>query len=259
MSAAQGRWASPDLVNLTDDRILNPSNTINKYIYGGNNPLKYTDPDGRGITVFYESGYPTGHIMMAAYNQQNNDFAFLSVGPQQHLDPNIPLHPSEGVPGTSEFNLPQTVDELRKNFASLTIQTSPEVAQQAIDAIRNGAGTGNSSLLGNQCSSACARVLKDIGLSPGSKGLVWTPDKLWANLNLLYGKKRPPAFVRSVLGPTIGSSPLITPAFQPGMDFGNPRYGMHVFDWLMLQLNAPVKACVTVTDSATGTTSTECQ
>jgi RHS repeat-associated protein len=259
--AALGRWTSPDLVNLTDDRLLNPSNTINKYIYGGDNPLKYVDSNGRDITVFYEQkGSNRPNIMLAAYNQQNNDFAFLSVGPQTHLDPAILSHPFEGVPGTSEFNLPQTVDDLRKNFASLTIQTSPEVAQQAIDAIRNGAGTRNWALFGNNCTSACAKVLKDIGLYLGSKsGLPWTPTKLWANLNLLYGKGRPPAFVRSILGPTIGGSDLITPTFEPGRDFGNPRYGMDTFDWLMLQLKAPLKACVTVTDSASGTTSTECQ
>ena len=40
--SALGRWTSPDLVNLTDDRLLNPSNTINKYVYGGNNPLTRT-------------------------------------------------------------------------------------------------------------------------------------------------------------------------------------------------------------------------
>jgi len=256
-SGAQGRWTSPDLVNVTNDRLLSPSNTLNKYVYGGNNPLKYMDPDGRDITVFYESGYPSGHIMMSAYNEKTNDFAFLSVGPQTHEG--ILTHPFEGVPGTSAFKIPQSVDELRQNFSSLTIQTSPEVAQQAIDAIRNGAGTGNWALLGNNCTSSCAKVLKEVGLSPGSNGgLAWTPDKLWANLNLLYGKKRPPGFVRSILGPTIGGSPLLTPSSQPGKDFGNPRYGMNVFDWLMLQLKAPVKSCVTVTDSATGTTSTEC-
>lgn len=259
MSAAQGRFTSPDAINLTDERIVNPSNTLNKYIYGGNNPLKYTDPDGKDITVFYEEGYPTGHVMLAASNQQTNDFAFLSVGPQTHLDPAILSHPLEGVPGTSAFSLPQNADDLRKNFAALTIQTSPEVAQQAIDAIRNGAGTGNYAVLGNNCTSACAKVLKDIGLYPGSKGgLPWTPSKFWANLNLLYGKKRPPAFVRSILGSTIGSSPLITPSFQLGSDFGNPRFGVNTFDWLMLQLQAPMKACVTTSDSASGTSSTEC-
>ena len=51
-SGAQGRWTSPDLVNLTSDRLLSPSSTINKYVYGGNNPLRFVDPDGRDITVF---------------------------------------------------------------------------------------------------------------------------------------------------------------------------------------------------------------
>jgi len=64
--AAQGRWTSPDAINLTDERILNPSNTLNKYIYGGNNPLKYIDPDGRDITVFYTNTGPAGHFWMVA-------------------------------------------------------------------------------------------------------------------------------------------------------------------------------------------------
>ena len=34
---------SPDLVNVAKDRIVNPANTLNKYVYGGNNPLKYID------------------------------------------------------------------------------------------------------------------------------------------------------------------------------------------------------------------------
>lgn len=47
-----GRWVSPDPVNVTEDRLLNPANTLNKYVYGGDNPLKYVDPDGRDITLF---------------------------------------------------------------------------------------------------------------------------------------------------------------------------------------------------------------
>ena len=190
MSSAQGRWTSPDLVNLTDDRIVNPSNTLNKYIYGGNNPLKYTDPDGRDITVLYEQGAPTGHVMMAAVNQQTGDSAILSVGPATQHDPNAanPLNWFSGVPGTTTFNLPTTADELRQNFAALTIQTSPEVAQQAIDAIRSGAGSGNWALLGNNCTSACAKVLHDIGLLPN--GLYATPfprpNTLWNTLRYKY-------------------------------------------------------------------------
>ena len=242
MNSAQGRFTSPDLVNVTNDRLLNPSNTLNKYVYGGNNPLKYTDPDGRDITIFYETGFPTGHVMMAATNQETNDFAFMSVGPQTHHDPNILSNPIEGVPGTSEFNLPRSVDELRNNFAALTIQTTPEVAQQAIDAIRAGAGTGNWAMLGNNCTSACATVLKDLGLSPGSKGfLPWTPSRFWANLYFKYGKSKQPAWLRW----TVQATSLIQRPVTTGYDYGNSRYGMNTFDFIMLQLNAPQKACVT--------------
>jgi RHS repeat-associated protein len=72
-ASSMGRWLSPDRLNLTDDRVLNPANTLNKYVYGGNNPLKYTDPDGKDITVFYESpSGPTspGHIMFVATNDE---------------------------------------------------------------------------------------------------------------------------------------------------------------------------------------------
>jgi len=266
MSSAQGRFTGPDPVNVTDERLVNPSNTLNKYIYGGNNPLKYVDPDGRDITIFYEQGWPTGHVMMAAYNPQNNDqtknFAFLSVGPQIHFDPAImnPLNLFSGVPGTSEFNVPQTADDLRRNFSALTIQTSPEVAQQAIDAIHNGAGTGNYSLLGNNCTSACAKVLRDIGLSPGSTGgNPWTPDKFWANITMLYAKRRPPAPVRAILGATFGGSPLLAPQSRPGRDFGNANYGINTFDFIMQQLQAPLKGCVSASDSLGNSTGTTCQ
>jgi RHS repeat-associated protein len=255
-SAAQGRWTSPDQVNVTSDRLLSPSSTLNKYVYGANNPLRFIDPDGRDITVFYEQGFPTGHMMIAASNQQSGDFALLSVGPRRHLDPNIPLHPFEGVPGTTVFNLPRTADELRQNFAAITIQTTPEVAQQAIDAIRAGAGTGNWALLGNNCTSACSKVLMEIGIL--RRRDYATPfqrtNTLW---NTLRAKYQPnlSSSARSDLDRNTGSLFKV----NNGTDYGSPRYGMNVFDWLLLQMNAPVKACVSVSDSATGTKSTECK
>jgi hypothetical protein len=35
---------SPDLVNVTEDRVVNPANTLNKYVYGGNS---------QAATLFY--------------------------------------------------------------------------------------------------------------------------------------------------------------------------------------------------------------
>jgi hypothetical protein len=220
---------------------MSPSTTINKYVYGGDNPLKYIDPDGRDITIFYEEGAPTGHVMLSAYNEKSGDFAFLSVGPQKHLDPDIPLHPWQGVPGTSEFSLPTTADELRKNFTAVTITTDPETAQQAINAIRNGAGTGNWALFGNNCTTACVNLLKQIGVSPGSSGLLpWTPDTFWENMMAKYAKSSNP-LSRWFADHMGGASPH---GPHNGQDEGSPRYGMDTFDWLMKMLNAPLKGYV---------------
>jgi len=41
LGSSLGRWMSPDVVNLTDERVENPANTLNKYAYGGNNPLRW--------------------------------------------------------------------------------------------------------------------------------------------------------------------------------------------------------------------------
>lgn len=260
-SGAQGRFTSPDAVNLTNERILNPSNTLNKYVYGGNNPLKYVDPDGRDITVFYETGFPTGHIMVAAVNQQTNDFAILSAGPEPeyHQKAGMPWNWSGGVPGTTAFDLDwiKTADDLRQNFAALTIQTSPEVAQQAINAIRNGAGSGNWAVLGNNCSSSCAKVLQEAGLSPGSKGhLPWTPSKLWWSLYSKYANHQlPPALSR-----VVSATSLIQRPVAPGLDYGSPSVpGWNIFDFLGKAWTRPVKACVSASDDQGNKVPEQCQ
>src|SRR5205807_9391134 len=138
--------------------------------------------------------------MLAAYNQETGDFAFMSVGPQVPRDPGALFHPFSGVLGTSEYKLPTSVDELRQKFQALTIQTTPEVAQQAIDAIRGGAGTGNWAALGNNCASSCVKLLKEIGLSPGSNlGLPWTPERFWENIKAKYGNSASPFASRPAL------------------------------------------------------------
>ncbi|WP_348268781.1 RHS repeat-associated core domain-containing protein [Edaphobacter paludis] len=84
-ASTMGRFMSPDPLNLTDDRVLNPQ-TLNKYAYAADNPLKYVDDDGKDITVFYEKSAPLeptsfGHIMFVAENQQTGDAAAMSFGP----------------------------------------------------------------------------------------------------------------------------------------------------------------------------------
>jgi RHS repeat-associated protein len=50
--SSMGRFFSPDPINLTSARLLNPANRLNKYAYAANNPLKYVDKDGNDIIVF---------------------------------------------------------------------------------------------------------------------------------------------------------------------------------------------------------------
>ncbi len=73
-ASTMGRWMSPDPINLTNARLMNPANTLNKYAYGANNPLKYVDPDGKDITLYYRapSGGATdfGHVMLGVLAQQ---------------------------------------------------------------------------------------------------------------------------------------------------------------------------------------------
>jgi len=72
-ASTTGRWMTPDPLNLTRARLINPTKMLNKYVYGGNNPLKYIDSDGEDITIFYRppsgASGDYGHIMLGALNQ----------------------------------------------------------------------------------------------------------------------------------------------------------------------------------------------
>jgi len=67
MSAAEGRFTSPDPISGTVLHILNPQRW-NMYAYALNNPLTYTDPDGRdAIAVKFGNGaHGFGHSGVAS-------------------------------------------------------------------------------------------------------------------------------------------------------------------------------------------------
>src|SRR5216683_6250012 len=85
-ASSLGRWMSPDPINLTSARLVNPGNTLNKYVYGANNPLKYIDRDGEDITIFYRppSGAKGdyGHILLGVMNQETGQTGFLDYYPK---------------------------------------------------------------------------------------------------------------------------------------------------------------------------------
>src|SRR6185437_15032627 len=114
-SSQLGRFISPDPINLTAKRLIDPANTLNKYVYGGNNPLLYVDRTGRDITVFYRapSGAQAdaGHILLAVTNQATGAVRFADYYPK---GTNKGLLPVQG-----ELNSQMTSERL-KQMAALT-------------------------------------------------------------------------------------------------------------------------------------------
>ena len=224
-ASTMGRWLSPDRLNLTDERILNPANTLNKYVYGGNNPLKYIDPDGKDITIFYENSFlsPPGHIMFVAENQQTGDAAAMSWGPVHDSEYGFtPL--GSPVNSTATFGFPQTTDELKAQYSSLTIKTSPEDAQEVINFIRQlSTSTNPYTLYGpnaTNCTTVCRNALKAIGILPkGNKS--WTPAGLWGNLFSRYA-------------PSYWQNPFAEFLPARGTDYGNRPNNYDPFDLMAL-------------------------
>jgi RHS repeat-associated protein len=247
-SGAQGRWTSPDLINVTKARLLNPTNTLNKYVYGANNPLNYVDPDGKDITIFYRRGNmanpaDSGHAFAAVLNQNTGQTAFMSFAPKRGA---VPF-------GAGAYNAHLSPDYLRQH-ASLTIQTTPELAQKAIDEInRRLQNPGSYNLFTNNCTTQCESLLRllDIATTDG-----FHPDDLWTHLYRNY----------SAQAVDHGQFGVPSVQYQPGKEFGQPRFAGPGFDYqqflwqlyinqIQTQPREP-KGCVTV--QGPNGTETEC-
>lgn len=245
---------TPDPLNLTNARIMNPATTLNKYVYAADNPLKYIDKDGKDITIFYEPPNDvssTGHIALAAVNQDRGTAAFLSFGPANNAGlGGLVL----GTPGTFSFPVDYSSMNLGgAGTASLTIQTNPEDAQRIIDAI-NKMESGQApdfTLLGTNCTTEVEAVLRDLGLDFGDT----TPATYWTHLFQRYS-------------PDMLANPFkaFSPPAQPGHEYGNPRdYGMSyrslLFDIWMNQGTPDTSKVTTTQGGGTlcgGNTGTPC-
>jgi RHS repeat-associated protein len=231
-ASSMGRWMSPDRINVTEERMVNPANTLNKYAYGANNPLKYIDPDGQDITIYFESastGVP-GHTMLLAYNQATGDSATRSFGPDHSVANTIETGIGWPVPGTDRFGYEdiKSPDDLRNNFTSLTIQTTPEEAQEVINAIRTHPD-GDYTTYWNNCTTTCSKLLRMIGKT-SSHSL--TPFSFFQDV---WGQDKPFGPGRNVK------------SFDRGKDYGHPRPGYDAFQMFFWLMGSNDKSSVTAT------------
>lgn len=193
-----------------------------------------------------------GHVLIGALNQSTGKVRFLDFwGETQATGTGAPR-----VPGV--VNSSMTLERLREH-GSITIQTSPEAAQKVIEEIDKiaakppdywlSAGLGGPE--GTVCSTLCQTVLKEIGLDFGGHFMPWL---VWQSAFKRYS---------SVDARRWSFNPIAAP-YQANRDFGNPRFlGVDQY-WLMFTLyqnnNSPEpRACVEVSDSATGTKSKDCK
>jgi hypothetical protein len=246
---------SPDPVNLTWKRLINPGNTLNKYTYAANNPLLYVDPNGKDITVFYRQSSgaagDAGHVLLAVTNQQTGQVKFADYYPKG----------AKGfTPAPGEMNQGETSDRL-KQHAALTIRTTPEIAQKLIDridALSPPNQTPDFMIPFSDCVVVCADLLNIAGINVPSA--LATPEDVWS---MLYGNY-------SAEAQSGGQLKMGLSRYQPGKDFGvsmsafprgtDPFYNLQLLYLLADQQRnqKPPRACVTTNDSASGTSTTTC-
>ena len=241
-----GRWMSPDPINLTNARLMNPTNTLNKYAYGANNPLKYVDPDGKDITIYYRapSGGVTdfGHVMLGVLNQNTGKTAFIDFYPKGGTDA-LGRGPGTFNPGDMGERGAQNAEG---KFASLTIQTNPEQAQALIDAItkmENGQAPDYSAFLGTNCTTLIEDALKDLGLDYGDQ----SPSSYWADL---FASQSSASWADRTIAAFTGSAP------HAGQDYGRPRYNnqsqlMFALYWLQMHPDQDKSSVTTTQGPAT--------
>ena len=237
-ASTMGRWMSPDLVNVTEDRVVNPANTLNKYAYGGNNPLKYVDTDGKDVTFFYDRGGFAGHAILFAYDQSTGSFAIESFGPKV----SAPIWKGESMYEMADF---ESVDDLRHQLTALTIQTTPEVTQEVISYIREHPDPALWACTGPNCSTQVWKILNKFKLAQKGKldgnpgGL---PKNLWQLLVHQYSPSRD------------GTVPM------NGVDYGNPQCGSNSCMFNLLWWSLPqAEPEATVTTSETYYIDVDCK
>jgi hypothetical protein len=187
--------------------------------------LKFVDPDGEDISVFFTDSGPAGHAMLLAYDQQNGNAAAHSFGPANHsVGTELTMAvPFTSVPGTENYDFSniQSADQLRQEYVSITIQTSPEETEKAIQFMK-AHPDGNYKTYSNNCATTCANILRYIQLIDSQ---AITPAAFFSDLTYKFGK--------TYYNPVVNAP-------QYGKDYGNPRTGYDAFRLMFMTLQQQV-------------------
>ncbi len=150
------------------------------------------------------------------------------------------------VPATTTFGFDQlkSADDIRQHFSSITIQTSPEVTQQVVQALVSHSGDKKYTTFDYACASSCARILNQIKQFGGlccNNALV--PNAFFNNVYERYGN--------GTAAGTSGSA-----SFKPGVNYGSYRPAYKEFDVLNSFINSssqkPTRNCtINVTPDGT--------
>jgi hypothetical protein len=138
------------------------------------------------------------------------------------------------VASTVSFGIPGSGDDLRRDYAALSIHTSPEEAQDVINFINSfGAAENPYQLFQTNCTTVCRGALKAMGVLPRDYGSI-TPFGLWSALDGRFSNPARQRFsTTSRYGEQFQSLGIDT---QQGLDYGSPRFGVNTFDYIMLML-----------------------
>lgn len=130
------------------------------------------------------------------------------------------------VAGTANYGFAdvKSADQLRQDYSSVTIRTSPEETEKAIQYIRNHSD-GKYDTYTNNCTTTCARILRLLNIQTWGE---FIPEALFDNVVDQYSHTAP----RTNL-------PWVK---QHGKDYGDPRTGYDPFQLLFLGIESQQQA-----------------
>jgi RHS repeat-associated protein len=196
-SGAQGRFTSPDPLDANLIRVLNPQRW-NKYAYVVNNPLAFTDPDGKdAIAVSFKTlAVHAGHAAVVSVHSDGSA-TFGSYGPSggskpvwtgeyvvQPLQTKVTFG-SDGTPTTGSFSvLAGEVADLEKvdpSSVDMAYYKTSDAETAALDQyLKSLVGRKDLYVVGfHDCIEICNNALHQAGIGRGSQWLDIPRTVLW--------------------------------------------------------------------------------